>query len=347
MPGTPGNSQTIDLRYGENPYQKARLVLEQTDDRLAVGKFKQLSGREGGYINYTDLDRAIASVLRIVAALGTNTTGPTPYVAAANKHGNLFGAGVGSTPAAAVKKMINSDRESIFGGTVILTFDVDYEIARLLTHYRPQPLKSRPLDALIAPLVTDDAAAHLERKEGKCRILENPALSVMSRADLFAGTQVRHIRGGRLEQDASTFVLDLKHPQLTRIGRRRAAQTELNLAFAAAICATSNSNTITIVKNGMLLGQGLAQTSRKRAAQVAVFNAKESGHEKRLKGSVAASDSFFPFDDAPKVLMEAGVETIYSTTGSVRDKEVQDACRAAGVTLYQLPDAIGRLFSNH
>jgi len=118
----------------------------------------------------------------------------------------------------------------------------------------------------------------------------------------------------------------------------------LNMILAWAVGSTSNSNTITIVNDGMLLGNGVGQQDRVGAAGLAIRRAIDAGHEDQLNGAVAYSDSFFPFPDAVEVLADAGIKAIFSTSGSVRDKEVQDLCVARGIALYQLPDKKARGF---
>jgi AICAR transformylase/IMP cyclohydrolase PurH len=118
-----------------------------------------------------------------------------------------------------------------------------------------------------------------------------------------------------------------------------------DLAFASALCRTGNSNTVTLVKYGMLIGQGVAQTRRDRASKLAVQIATDCGHD--ITNAVACSDSFFPFIDGVEPLVKKGVRAIFSTSGAQRDEEVRAFCSAYGVALFQAPDRTHRMFCWH
>lgn len=117
------------------------------------------------------------------------------------------------------------------------------------------------------------------------------------------------------------------------------------MVLAWAVGSTSNSNTITLVKGGQLIGNGVGQQDRVGCCELAVKRALDAGHA--TEGSVAYSDSFFPFPDAPAVLADAGVKAIWATSGSVRDAEIQALCAERGVVLLQVPDTLGRGFFGH
>lgn len=337
---------TTLLRYGENPQQTAELRTSQpARDSLGIGNFQQLAGAPPSYVNVTDLDRALETLVRAYAALATNQP-RTPYaIGVAVKHGNACGAAYSTSPKEALEKMIEGDEQAIFGGVVITNVPIDEHVADLLLRHTSGGLKGRRLlDLVAAPSVTSQALDMLGRKEGKCKIFANPALGKLKPTSVSTQERVRQVRGGELRQSAPTFVLNFAKQRPKRTGKAR-PEKRLDLAFATAICATSNSNTITIVKDGMLLGQGIGQTSRVGAAALAVANAMR--HEEKLRGAVAASDSFFPFPDGVLVLIDAGVTAIFATSGSVNDAVVQSICREAGVTLYQLPDKDARMFFGH
>jgi phosphoribosylaminoimidazolecarboxamide formyltransferase/IMP cyclohydrolase len=120
-----------------------------------------------------------------------------------------------------------------------------------------------------------------------------------------------------------------------------------DLLIAWGIGSTSNSNTITIVNDEMLIGNGVGQQDRVGAAELAIKRAIDAGHKDKLQGAVAYSDSFFPFPDGVQVLIDHGIGAIFSTTGSVNDKKIQDLCRECGVVLCQLPDTSARGFFGH
>ena len=141
-----------------------------------------------------------------------------------------------------------------------------------------------------------------------------------------------------------TFVLDLKSSDLAKNGAATNTQ-ERDMILAKAICDTSNSNTITLVRDGQLIGNGVGQQDRVGAANLALIRARGSGHE--TEGAVAASDSFFPFPDAPELLVQNGIKAILSTSGSVNDSKAVEACAKSGVPLYLVPDTLGRGFFGH
>ena len=136
----------------------------------------------------------------------------------------------------------------------------------------------------------------------------------------------------------------MKSTDLEKSGQATETQ-EKDLLLAKAICDTSNSNTIALVKDAQLIGNGVGQQDRVSAANLATMRAEAANHF--IVGAVAASDSFFPFPDAPEVLIAAGVKVILSTSGSVNDSKSVDVCQKASVPLYLIPDTLGRGFFGH
>ena len=155
----------------------------------------------------------------------------------------------------------------------------------------------------------------------------------------------RSVRGGFLTQPNYKFILDLRDPNLKKYGPALNMDEENDLLLAKAICDTSNSNTITLVRSGQLIGNGVGQQTRVRAAKLAGLIAKECKHS--VPGASAASDSFFPFVDGPEALDNLGVTVIITSSGSVNDAKVIDFCDSNEISLYMIPDSIGRGFYNH
>ena len=141
-----------------------------------------------------------------------------------------------------------------------------------------------------------------------------------------------------------TFVPNFNQKEFNKYGTATQIQ-ERDMILAWAIGSTSNSNTITLVKNGQLISNGVGQQDRVGAAQLAITRAKRSGHD--VTGAVAYSDSFFPFPDGPQVLIEAGIAAIFTSSGSVRDRAIIEVCTKNDVVLYMIPDQIGRGFFGH
>ena len=331
-----------ECAYGENAWQApARLVHDGGSDPLAIGRLSQLEGSALSYNNIAELDRQLQTVTHIAAAFDI-AGGPVPAIAIGTKHGNACGAGVADSPVAATELMLRGDTRAIFGGCVMLTFAVDEAVADALLNHASAT--RRLLDTVAAPAFSADAVDLLARKQGKCRVLANPALAELSRASLDDTPRRRPVRGGVLEQPNYSFVLDLDDPEIWRHGEL-SVQQRSDLLLAWAVGSTSNSNTVTLVRDGQLLGNGVGQQDRVGGCELAVKRARDAGHE--IAASVAYSDSFFPFPDAPEALIAAGVAAIFSTSGSVRDDAVRQTMIDAGVAVVQLPDRQARGFFGH
>lgn len=335
------NLDPWECAYGENAWQTpARLVHDQTDDPLAIGRFALLEGSPLSYNNLIELDRQLQTITHIAAAF--DLAGEVPAIAVGTKHGNACGAAVADAHVTATQLMLSGDVQAIFGGCVMLGFAVDEELATILLSHASEG--RRLLDVVAAASFSDEAVELLARKQGKCRVLANPALGALDRASLDTGLLRRRVRGGVLEQPNYTFVLDLADPAVERVGTLNPAQ-ERDLLLAWAVGSTSNSNTTTLVRDGQLLGNGVGQQDRVGSCSLAVTRGRAAGHY--IAGAVAYSDSFFPFPDAPQTLIDAGVRAIFCTTGSVRDDLVRQTLREGGVAIAQLPDRDARGFFGH
>lgn len=336
-------SRVLQAKYGENAWQTpAGLYSTASADPLALNKFQVVAGAAPSYNNLAELDRHLQTLTHIAAAFETNFD-DVPAIAVGTKHGNPCGVGVAATPAEAIQAMVTGDTRAIFGGLVSVNFEIDEAAAELLlTHAQPQG--RRLLDAVIAPSFTKGAIEQLSRKGDKCRFLANPSLADLGTASLNQATYFRPVRGGFLRQPNYTFVLNLKDSELKTTAEITDSAAK-DAVLAWAIGSTSNSNTVTLVKSGQLIGNGVGQQDRVSCCELAVKRATDAGHD--IKGAVAYSDSFFPFPDGPEVLIKAGVSAIVATSGSVRDSETSDLCQAKNVTLIQLPDTQARGFFGH
>jgi phosphoribosylaminoimidazolecarboxamide formyltransferase/IMP cyclohydrolase len=327
-----------DTAYGENRWQQnSAIYSSQVNDSLSLDRFGQIAGSALSYNNYCDVDRLLQTMTHLAAGFDANFS-EVPNIAVGGKHGNACGVGAAESPKDAITKMLEGDLRAIFGGSIFVNFEIDEKIAELLIHHKSE--SRRLLDVIVAPSITDEAIDILARKKGKCRLLVNPALNSLDKNCLDTAQRTRYVRGGRLQQQNYDNLLDLSKldsdPEKTR------AQ---DIVFGWAIGSTSNSNTITIVKDGQLLGNGVGQQDRVGAAELAVKRAKDSGHD--IKNALAYSDSFFPFADGPMVLVNAGISTIFSTSGSLGDKKVREAINSAGTQIYWLPDSEIRGFYAH
>ena len=326
--------------YGENPWQKrAALFANNSDDSLAITKFKQIEGVAPSYNNYADFDRLLQTITHIAAGFDVNT-GITPAIAVGGKHGNACGASVNDDPAEAIKAMLEGDLRAIFGGVIMTNFEITDDLAEIILLHEVVKGK-RLLDAVIAPSITKDAQELLKRKKDKCRLLVNPALGSLDKDSLDKAFRTRYVRGGKLVQENYTYIIELKEAGADKLEE----SVKRDLLLAWAIGSTSNSNTISLVNNGKLIGNGVGQQDRVGAAELAVKRAKDAKHE--IKGAVAYSDSFFPFADGPLVLAEAGVKTILATSGSIADASVAESVRQAGAQILTIADAQSRGFYAH
>lgn len=338
-------NERLSCAYGENAAQApAALLVTDLDDPLALGSFTQVEGAALSYNNLAELDRELQTITHMAAAFDRPAAGASvPALALGTKHGNACGAAAADTPADAIRRMLEGDLRAIFGGCVMLGFSVGADEAELLLHHAADGGR-RLLDLVTAASFSDEAIEVLARKQGKCRLLANPALGELGRSSLDTTPRTRPVRGGVLEQPNYTFVLDLDAPEIEATAPLSDAQRQ-DLLLAWAVGATSNSNTITLVRDGALIGNGVGQQDRVGCCALAIARATDAGHA--IPGAVAYSDSFFPFPDAPRTLIDAGVSAVFSTSGSVRDDVVQQAFRDAGVPLVQLPDRAARGFYAH
>ncbi|MEI6281008.1 MAG: hypothetical protein WCP17_03370 [bacterium] len=377
----------LECAYGENAYQKPASLYELvgclTPDKLAIPNWQLVAGSPLSYNNICDLDRMMQTMTHIGAGFEKNFK-EVPDIAIGAKHGNACGVGIsgvgppivgGPTPEEAVGKMLLGDLRAIFGGSVMLNFNVDEKIAEELIHKYSGVSKDgapnrRLLDIVAAPSFTPEAIEILSRKKGKCRLLANPAILKAGLSSLDTAKRFRYVRGGFMEQPNYTFLPKLDPSSVLPL----AGEEEMrDVILAWAIGSTSNSNTITIVKDGRLYGNGVGQQDRVGAAKLAIFRADDAatfafgqqGNSARftrqnqtgsdtaqnfladLQGAVAYSDSFFPFPDAPQVLIERGIKTIFSTSGSVNDEKIIELCKSKNINLIMLPDTEARGFYQH
>lgn len=337
----------LQLKYGENPHQlnAAFFTCSDNTDPLSLANIQMIEGVTPSYVSFLDLDRAIETMTRFVAGFKLNFPDEqVPFIAIGVKHGNACGFSVCDDPHETTRKMVSGDSQALFGGTVVINFAVDEKIADAILHQDSET--RRPIDNILAPKFNKGVVDILKRKGNKCRILELPALSSLDENSVNLSTKFKSVRGGFVMQDAPLFILDFKHPEMNFVCEQVPSQKKImDLIIAWAIGSSSNSNTITIVKDGMLIGNGVGQQDRVGAAKLATTRAYNRFHD--IKGAVAYSDSFFPFTDGINALIECGVDTIFATTGSVRDKDIIAFCQENNVTLITLPDKVARGFSCH
>ncbi|MCF7833680.1 MAG: hypothetical protein K9L98_00700 [Candidatus Pacebacteria bacterium] len=351
--------------YGENAYQKPAFFYKRNDsnDTLAIEHWKQVGGSPMSYNNLCDLDRMIQTTTHIGAGFEKNLN-KIPFIAIGVKHGNPCGAGVSfESEIDALEKMLLGDLRAIFGGMVMLNFPVTEKIAEEVLHKYTGEGK-RLLDMVAGPSFTEEAIEILSRKKGKCRLVQNIAIQNAGQNSLDTKERTRCVRGGFLVQPNYIFVPDLMD---LAVVKHKAEDFDIkDVILAWAVGSTSNSNTITIVKEGRLCGNGVGQQDRVGASKLAIARADDSFNfmiennlasdliqnilDKKnidLKKATAYSDSFFPFNDAPEILIERGVNTIFTTSGSVNDEMFLELAKNKQINVIMLPDAEARGFYQH
>ncbi len=301
-----------DLRYGENPHQRAALY-----ERRGAGQgFAVLQGKELSYTNLLDLDAAA----RIVAEF-------QEPAAAVIKHTNPCGAATGTGAADAYVRARDADSLAAFGGIIGLNRSIDTETARAIV--------STFIEAVVAPAVDEDARAILATKPN-LRVVVPEAPAVAGGHGPVEEIEIRSIVGGVLVQTRD--VVREAHEKwpvdgLKVVSKRQPTESEWQaLRFAWRICAHVKSNTVMFAAADRTLAIGAGQMSRVDAVQVARMKAGVPGAAS-LAGSVAASDAFFPFRDGLDAVAEAGATAVVHPGGSVRDQEVIAAADEHGLAM--------------
>ncbi|MEV0853353.1 bifunctional phosphoribosylaminoimidazolecarboxamide formyltransferase/IMP cyclohydrolase [Nocardia fluminea] len=291
------------LRYGENPHQAAALYTSN-DGTVGIAQAKQLHGKEMSYNNYTDGDAAWRAAFDF----------DEPAVAVI-KHANPCGIAVAGDIAEAHRKAHATDPVSAYGGVIAANREVSVEMAEQVAEIFTE--------VIIAPGYAPGAVEVLQRKKN-VRVL-------VAEAPQRKGVELRPISGGALLQDRDVLDADGDDPVNWTLAAGDPADvtTLADLEFAWRACRSVKSNAILLAEDGAAVGVGMGQVNRVDSCKLAVERAGE-----RAKGSVAASDAFFPFSDGPEILVAAGVRALVQPGGSIRDKDTIELCKEAGVTLY-------------
>ncbi|GAB3080532.1 bifunctional phosphoribosylaminoimidazolecarboxamide formyltransferase/IMP cyclohydrolase [Nocardioides zeae] len=289
------------LRYGENPHQHAALYVDGTG---GLADAEQLHGKEMSYNNYVDTDAARRAAHDF----------DVPAVAII-KHANPCGIAVGADVAEAHRRAHECDPVSAFGGVIATNRPVSVAMAEQVAEVFTE--------VIVAPDYEDGAVEVLARKKN---------IRILRCADAPAQEwEYRPVSGGELVQQRDAIDAEGDDPSGWTLATGEAASAEVlaDLAFAWRAVRGVKSNAILLAKDGASVGVGMGQVNRVDSCKLAVERAGE-----RARGSVAASDAFFPFEDGPQILMDAGVTAIVQPGGSVRDELTIEAARAAGVTMY-------------
>ncbi len=310
-----GGRLAQELRYGENPHQQAAFY-KNGERRAGVATAVQHQGKELSYNNLNDTDAAF----ELVAEFDPSVSAAVAII----KHANPCGVALGATLAEAYVKALRCDPVSAFGGIIALNGPIDAGTAREITGIFTE--------VVIAPEATDEARAIFAAKKN-LRLLTTGGLPD-ARA---SGLTFRSLAGGFLVQSRDNAVVE--DMQLQVVTKRQPTAQELaDLKFAFKVAKHVKSNAIVYAKDGATVGIGAGQMSRVDSARIAAWKSQEAAKaagiaEPLAKGSVVASDAFFPFADGLLAAAEAGATAVIQPGGSMRDAEVIKAADDAGLAM--------------
>ena len=290
------------LRYGENPHQSAAFYVERDPPPGTLASFRQLQGKELSYNNIADAD----------AAWECCRTFDVPACVIV-KHANPCGVAIADSPLAAYKNAFLTDPTSAFGGIIAFNRQVDAASA--------EAVAKQFVEVVLAPSYSSEALAVFASKQN-VRVLAIRTDKALNRIEM------KRVGGGLLVQTSDAFDV----AELRIVTKRDPTDSEMNdLVFAFRVAKFVKSNAIVFCRNGMTLGVGAGQMSRVDSTRIAAIKAKNAGLS--LRGSVVASDAFFPFRDGLDVVAQAGARAVIQPGGSVRDKEVIAAADEHGIAM--------------
>mgnify|MGYP000942912969 FL=1 len=293
-----------DMRYGENPHQKAAFYRDLVRVPGAIANYNQLQGKELSYNNIADADAAWESV----------KTFDQPACVII-KHANPCGVAIAADTLTAYRLALATDSTSAFGGIIAFNREVDAATA--------EAVSAQFLEVLIAPAYSAEAKALLAKKVN-VRVLEVPLEAGANPYDL------KRVGGGLLVQTAD--IKNVALDELRVVTKRQPSAAELqDLLFAWRVAKFVKSNAIVFARNGQTAGVGAGQMSRVDSTRIAAIKAAAAGLP--LAGAVAASDAFFPFRDGVDVIAENGIKAIIQPGGSMRDEEVFAAADEHGIAM--------------
>jgi phosphoribosylaminoimidazolecarboxamide formyltransferase / IMP cyclohydrolase len=299
--------RVLPLRYGENPHQEAAFYRQVGAPSVGLATMKQLHGPELGYNNLLDFSAALSLLLEFEEA-----------AAVVIKHTNPCGVSRAATVGAAIVLAKASDPVSIYGGIVGVNRTLDAPVVEALAGVF--------VEILFAPSFTPDALEEIKRTKKKCRVFEVACdRTVPARLPEYRG-----VLGGLLVQ--TTDLADLEPANLKTVSKRAPTAAELDaLRFAWRVGKHAKSNAIVLTTRDQVVGVGAGQMNRVDSARLAVMRAREIGLP--TKGTVCASDAFFPFRDGLDVVASAGATAVIQPGGSLRDGEVIAAADEQGLAM--------------
>ncbi len=309
----------VELRYGENPHQRAALYTPAGPHGRGIAQAEQLQGKELSYNNYNDADAA----LELCAEFRGEVAAPEPAVVIV-KHANPCGVAQAGTLLEAWQRALECDSVSAFGGIVCVNTELDAPTAEAICAIFTE--------VVIAPSVSEAARAVFAAKKN-LRLLVTGELPDPRRG----GLTVKPITGGLLVQSRDNRAI--AKAELKLVTRRAPSERELkDCLFAWTVARHVKSNAIVYARDGATVGIGAGQMNRRDSSRIAAMKAAEAAEtygwaEPRTVGSAVASDAFFPFADGLLAAAEAGATAVIQPGGSIRDEEVIAAADAAGLAM--------------
>jgi len=299
--------KVMDLRYGENPHQKAACYGELKETDYSLVSAKQLHGKSLSYNNILDLDAASRLVQEFAE----------PCVVII-KHNNPCGVSIGKDLNEAFQKARDTDPVSAFGGVMAMNRSVPLPLA--------QEINKGFVEAIVAPQFEEAALEELKKKKN-LMLMALESLKKNRTTGSHNELEVRKIQGGFLVQEPDMHLL--KKEEVKVVTKRAPTEEELrSLLFAWNVCKHVKSNAIVFAKGQETIGIGAGQMSRVDSVKIAIMKS-----QKNLVGSVMASDAFFPFRDGIDVAADAGIKAVIQPGGSIRDNEIIDACNEKGLAM--------------
>jgi phosphoribosylaminoimidazolecarboxamide formyltransferase / IMP cyclohydrolase len=295
------------LRYGENPHQKAAFYIEHRPGEASIATARVLQGKELSYNNIADADAALECVKSFEE--------PACVIV---KHANPCGVATSDDILRAYEHAYATDPTSAFGGIIAFNRPLDAATAKAI-------IERQFVEVLIAPQVSSDAQIPLKTKPN-VRVLETGAWSRSRPAVL----DFKRVAGGLLLQDRDDGMIGEKDLKIVT-QRRPSAQEIRDLLFVWKVAKYVKSNAIVYGKDNRTIGVGAGQMSRVYSARIAAIKAADAGLD--VRGSVMASDAFFPFRDGLDQAAEAGITAVIQPGGSMRDNEVIAAADEHGIAM--------------
>lgn len=296
-----------EMRYGENPHQKAALYKEIGKCEGSLTTAKQLNGKELSFNNINDTNGALELLKEF----------DEPTVVAC-KHGNPCGVGSSSDIYEAWQKAFNADKTSIFGGIVVVNEEVNVKMAK--------EMKEIFLEVIVAPSFETEALEILKKKKN-VRILELPSIRTKQKETAY---DIKKINGGAIVQTIDAKLLD-EYEVVTET-KPTPEQME-DLLFTWKIVKYVKSNGIAIGKEKQSIGIGPGQVNRIWATKQAIEHSEELIKKGITEGAVLASDAFFPFSDCVEEAHKAGIKAIIQPGGSIKDQDSIDKCNEYGIAM--------------